>query len=163
MKDKQKKEKPSVKQWVLDKAFEAGLVDEKNVMFRSAFMSAPTKKEIVGEVVKNVVTTFLFGGYTTTEAVPIYASLKENKLNIIQLFSKKTDIEKMISGTIAISAEDIEGVRVEKKPLGMTYLYMTITDMDYFIVFNKKDKQRGFLLEVLKAFGKEDLWVEKKL
>jgi len=153
---KEKKEKKFVKPWVADKIMQAGLCDERGIIFRSAFQvaAAISKKEIAGNIAKNVATVFLLGYYeqSASDFVGTYLALKGNDLHIVpqSKVKKKTTTEDITANTMILNQEVVQEVRTVKKSLGMTYLYLTVGTNDFIVVFCKKETI--YLAEVLKVF-----------
>jgi len=150
------KEKKLVKPWVSDKLLQAGFCDGRSIVFRSALQvaAATSKKEIAGNIVKNVATVFLLGYYeqSASDFVGTYVALKGDDLHIVpqSKVKKKATTEDITANTMILNQEIVQEVRTVKKSLGMTYLYLTVGINDFIMVFCKKETV--FLAEVLKAF-----------
>jgi len=141
-----------VKSWILEKLQHAGLVDNKDIVFRTALVEKQTKKQVAGEIAKQVASALFLGFYETSEPVPYIAALNGDKLHLIELSNvrKKSTAEDIIKNTFTLSKENVEQTIVEPKKF-YTTLNLVLGEQTLMIYFLKKTKP--YLEPVMQAFN----------
>ena len=121
-----------MKEYVLEKFIEAGLVDEQKILFNTAWQSKLTETGFLTKALNAdpFAINMIYGGY---------AAVNEQGLHLVEFkwVSKKKGIEKILEKKITITKDVVNRVYLTKQWLGMT-LHIEIGESTIGLTLSKK-------------------------